>query len=110
MQAAEQDEVADQGNAGEPNVLGSDDDDDDHAEEEEADHDVKRNSQLRRLRDLNEQLLRAHQASAVHLLPQEQLLLLLKILGSLMRQGRGRVVHPDEEVVVRLIHWLFCKE
>lgn len=93
LQSAGQEDDAEHGIAEEPVMSNSDDEDnpsDAHHGSQQAD--------LHRLRQLNEQLLRAHRASAMHLISQEQLLRLLKLLGAVMKQGCGRVVHPDEEV------------
>lgn len=94
LQTAGQEEDTEEATIEEPGLSNSDEDDDDASEA----HHGGQQAHLQRLRQLNEQLLRAHRASAMHLIPQDQLLQLLKLLGVLMKQGSGRVVHHDEEV------------
>ncbi len=53
---------------------------------------------LQHLRRLSEGLLKGQAAAAMHLIPLEQHLHLLKALGTYLLQGRDKVVYPDEEV------------
>ncbi|BDA45698.1 Nipped-B-like protein [Coccomyxa sp. Obi] len=65
--------------------------------DDEEEDDGCRRPMLQHLRRLSEVLLKAHTAAAMHLIPPEHHLQLLKVLSRYLLQGRDRVLHPDEQ-------------
>ena len=62
-----------------------------------------RRSDLARLKQLSEQLLRARTCRAIHLVPLEQLQRLLKALDAQLMRGRDQVLHRGEQVCNRIL-------